>query len=94
MTWQPPLSSPKLAAKMAPLFVRGRDALRKHLANIPIERRPLGVASLSVITHADALFHFATALEHCVRNHVTIYILHEDGSIVALLMPYGPLEKL
>ncbi len=77
------------AARMVPLLHRGREALRRHIAALPVEAQPMGgteaARSVFVVTAEDFARHPLLCLRHAVVNGAPTHILCEGGELCALL---------
>ena len=79
------------SARMEPLLVRGRQALRAYTMSRPHSNAHamdmlVGTsASLDVVTHGDFLANAALVLRHVTRNAAPTHVLCESGALCTLI---------
>lgn len=85
----PHTTDPVTSSLMAPLFERGREALRTFIATLPEKDWPLGGPDAAravsfIITKADFVSHAALCFDHVTNNGALVHVLCETGAICAI----------
>ena len=78
------------ATLIEPLIERGRAVYTRYALALPLESRVIGYEKLTIVLRGDYVKHADILLRHVIFNRVTIYIMLEDATLVALMCPFGP----